>query len=204
MRSTGLFARLVVSLGLWLVSTSVFAVMSIPYGWYLEANAGSANLTKKSYPGDASTSGLGGNVNFGYKFFPYMGVEAGYSQYPNSTISTPSSVIPPNAKAATDKHYSYDLAVKGIYPICQTGLELFGKLGGGHVTSNMNIKNATAAAAIGVSAGNHNDTSYYLGAGAQYYFIPELAVVVQWQRANGSSATGTWDLYSGGLSLLVG
>ena len=54
------------------MSTSAFAIMSAPDGWYLEANAGSTNLSNKSYPGNSSSSGIGGNANLGYKFMPYF------------------------------------------------------------------------------------------------------------------------------------
>jgi hypothetical protein len=42
-----------------------------------------------------------------------------------------------------------------------------------------------------------------LGAGAQYYFMQEFAVVAQWARARGNSDTnGTMDLYSIGISFI--
>lgn len=199
MQGTRFNVRAMLGLVALLTASSVLADMSIPYGWYLEGNLGSTNLTKKSYPGSASTSGLGGNANIGYKFFPYLTGEVGYTQYANTSVDAPDGT-----KAATDKHYSYDIAVKGILPIYQSGVELFAKLGGEHINSAVNITNATAANSIGIGSGNHNAVGVYMGAGAQYYFIPELAGVVQWQRASGSNSTGTLDLYSGGISLLVG
>lgn len=198
MQGKRLMVRFMAGLAASLAMSSVFAVMSIPYGWYIEGNAGSTTLTKKSYPGSASSSGLGGNVNIGYKFIPYLAAEAGYSLYANTSITAPSGT-----KAATDRHYSYDLALRGILPIYKSGVELFAKLGGSHVTSNININSNLAASQIGLTPSNHNDVNFYLGGGVSYYFMPELSLVAQWQRANGTSGTGTMDLFSGGLSLLV-
>lgn len=198
MQGKRLVVRFMTGLAASLAMSSVFAVMSIPYGWYIEANAGSTTLTKKSYPGSASSSGVGGNVNIGYKFIPYLAAEAGYSQYANTSINAPSGT-----KAATDKHYSYDLALRGILPIYKSGVELFAKLGGVHISSNVNINNNLAASQIGITSSNHNDVNFYLGAGVSYYFMPEFAAVAEWQRANGTSGTGTIDLFSGGLLLLV-
>ena len=198
MRVTRLLVSTLIGLAGLCITSSALAAMSIPYGWYLEANLGSTHLTGKSYPGSASASGIGGNANIGYKFFPYLAAEVGYTQYANTSIN-----VANGTKAATDKHYSYDIAMRGILPVYTTGLEVFAKLGGQHLNSALNINNALAATQLGLVSSNHNTVNLYMGAGIQYYFIPELAAVVQWQRAKGSSGTGTLDLFSGGLSLLV-
>lgn len=191
--------RLGLLLALLLMTSSVFAgQMSMPYGWYIEANAGSSHLSEKSYPGSASSSGIGGNGNIGYKFMPYFAIEAGYSMYPNTDIDSNGT------QAATDKHYSYDLAAKGILPITDSGFELLAKLGAARVSSHVTIDNQDAANQIGIGSGSHSSTGIYIGAGGQYYFLPELAVVVQWQRATGNSSTGTFDLVGGGLNFIFG
>jgi hypothetical protein len=184
-------------LALCAMAMPALAVMSVPYGWYLEANAGSTHLSNKNYPGSSSSSGLGGNANLGYKFMPFVAAEIGYTQYANTSIKLG------NTTAGQDKHYSYDIAARGILPVYTTGLEAFAKLGLQHLNSSLNIDNSAAAAAIGLGSSTHNTVSAYTGAGVQYYFIPELAAVVQWQRAWGNSSTGTMDLFTGGLSFLV-
>lgn len=180
------------------LTTSAFAMMSVPNGWYLEANAGSANLSNKSYPGSSSSSGIGGNANIGYKFMPYLAGEIGYSMYPNTSIKNNAGT-----KAGSDKHYSYDIAAKGIVPISASGFEIFAKVGVARVANSMTINNSAAASAMGLSSSSHSATGLYLGAGGQYYFMPEMAVVVQWQRAQGNSSTGTEDLLSGGFSFII-
>ena len=179
------------------VSQAAFAVMSVPDGWYLEGNAGSSSLSKKHYPGSASSSGIGGNANLGYKLMQYLGIEIGYSQYSNTRIQAPNGT-----RAATDKHYSYDLALKGILPIVDSGFEAFAKIGPERISSSVSINNQTAANSIGIARSSHSTSGLYIGAGGQYYVMPELAIVVQWQRAQGNSSTGTENLFSGGLSFI--
>lgn len=180
------------------VSASSFAAMSVPFGWYLEGNVGSSNLSNLNYVGSSSSSGIGGNANFGYKFMPYFALEAGYTQYANSSIKDNNGT-----KAGTGKHYSYDLAGRGIIPLGGAGFELFGKLGIQRINSKISINDNNAAQQLGLSSSQHNTTGLYLGAGAQYYVMPELAINVQWQRAQGNSNTGTEDLFSGGLSFII-
>lgn len=173
-----------------------WAIMSVPNGWYAEGNVGTSRLSNKTYPGSASKSGLSGNLNVGYKLMPFAGIEIGYTYYSSTTIKAS------GVKAGTDKHYSYDIAAKGILPFSNTGFELFAKLGAARSSSQLRVNNATAAASVGLAASTHSAVGYYMGLGGQYYFMPEFALVAQWQRAVGDSKTGTLDLYSAGLSFL--
>ncbi|MFZ2316151.1 MAG: outer membrane beta-barrel protein [Gammaproteobacteria bacterium] len=179
------------------MATPALAVMSVPFGWYLEGNVGSSHLSNVNYSGSSSSSGVGGNANLGYKFMPYFAMEAGYTQYANSSIKDNTGT-----KAASVKHYSYDLAGRGIFPITDSGFELFAKLGVQRINAKTSISDQTAANNLGISSSQHNTTGLYLGAGGQYYMMPELAVNVQWQRAQGNSNSGTEDLYSVGLSFI--
>lgn len=181
------------------IAAPAYAVMSLPFGWYLEGNAGSTILTEKSYPGNDSSSGIGYNANVGYKFMPYLAMELGYSRYADTVIKNSAG-----NKAGTDSHQSWDLAGKGIIPVYETGFEVFAKLGAQRISSDIQIANQTIANSIGLNNTGHSDTNLYFGVGAQYYFMPELAVVGQWQRAVGNSNTGTLSLLSGGLSFIFG
>lgn len=180
------------------LTTPALALMSAADGWYLEGNVGSTKLTNKSYPGSASTSGIGGNVNLGYKFMPYIATELGYTRYANTGIKVD------NTNVATDRHYSYNIAIKGILPITTSGFELFGKVGAERVNSSVSYDNGNAglAQSVGLGDTSHSHTGVYLGAGGQYYFMPEAAIVGQWQVAQGSSATGTMALLSIGMSFI--
>lgn len=181
-----------------LVALPAFASLSIPNGWYVEGNAGGGKLSDFSTNGKvSSSSGIGWNVNAGYKFMPYLSAELGYTQYPNAKIEDQFGTT-----AAKTGHYSYDFAAKGVVPIVASGLEAFAKLGVQRSVSTFSIQNATAVNNINLNTNRHSDTGLYMGLGAQYYFSPELAGVAQWARAKNNNKVGTLDLYSVGLSII--
>lgn len=200
MQGKRLLTAVISGLAMLSLSDSALAIMSVPAGWYIEGNLGSAHLSNKNFGRRSSStaSGLGGNVNLGYKFMPYLGMEMGYSQYPTTNVKDQFG-----NKAGTDKIYSYGLAGRGILPIVDSGFELFAKLGVQRINSHISTTNQTAANNIGLSNGHHSATGLYIGAGAQYYFMPELAVVLQWQSAQGNNSTGTENLFSLGLSFIM-
>jgi len=178
------------------MAAPALAVMSNPNGWFLEGNIGSTKLSNKSYNGSSSSSGVGYNGNLGYKFMPYFAAEAGYFRYADTKITSNGTT------AGTDKHYSWDIAFRGILPAADTGFEAFAKVGAERISSHTTIQNSTTAANIGINSGSHSNTGLFVGGGVQYYVMPELAGVVQWQRAYGNSSTGTMDLISGGISFM--
>lgn len=182
-----------------LFAVSAFAEMSLPNGWYLDANAGSTTLTSVNYPGSVSSSGIGYNANLGYKFMPYVGAEFGYTGYANSTIKNAAGT-----KASIVKHYAWDIAAKGILPFYDSGFEAYAKLGVQRLSSNLTTQDATAAAGLGLSNTSHSATGLYIGGGAQYYMTPEFSIYAQWMRAKGDSTTGTESLLSGGASFIFG
>lgn len=198
MQGKNLLAKLCGAVLLCLASTS-FAAMSFPYGWYIEGNIGSSHSSNTNYPGSTSSSGIGGNGNFGYKFMPFFATEIGYTQYANTSIKNGAGT-----KAATVKNYSYDLAGKGILPIANSPFELFAKLGVARVNAKTSINSSAAAAGLGLTSSNHSTTGLYYGIGADYSLIQAVQIVVQWQRAQGNSTTGNLDLFSGGLTFIFG
>lgn len=198
MQGNRLWLAALSGLAIFSLTTQTFAVSSNPYGWYAEANVGSTKLSNKNYPGSSSASGVGGNLNIGYKFMPFFATEIGYTQYANASVKDQFGT-----KAATVKNYSYDIAAKGIIPIQDYGLEPFAKVGIQRLNSHVSLNNQTAASNLGLSSSSHSATGLYLGVGAQYYFTPEFAAVAEWARAEGNNTTGNYDLYSLGLSFLV-
>src|SRR6185312_14148669 len=178
--------------------TSVFAVPSLPSGWYLEANGGYSRITNVNTGPDVSlsNSGLGFNVNGGYKFIPFFAAELGYTKYADSNLKFFGT------KVATISYYSYDAAAKGLLPIGDTGAELFAKLGIAHL--NASGKGASNNLGISVSSNSSSTNGYYFGLGADYSFMPAVAVNLQWQLAKGNSTIGNLNLYSLGVSYLFG
>ena len=166
--------------------TAVMAAVTLPSGWYVEGNVGAS----KAHVSGFDNTGVGGNVNVGYKFIPYFATEAGFTMYGASTLESDGDTI------ATIKHNSYDLVVKGILPISASGFDLFAKLGWAGVYSSI----------TGSSVDNSSSTAngWYYGLGGDYSFFPNIAGNIQWARAEGNHSTGYLDLYSIGITYLVG
>lgn len=182
------------------LTSSVFAAMPVPLGWYLEVNGGGSSAQDKNY-GNGTTidrSGWGWNGNIGYKFMPYFATELGYTSYAPSKIKNSSL----DTQAAKDTHYSVDLAAKGILPLTNSGAELFAKLGAARLNSHTSVTNQSAMTGLNFTVGTRNSIGYYLGLGAEYAFMPNFIGVAQWARAKGNSNTGALDLYSIGLAYI--
>jgi len=179
-------------------STMTIAAAALPTGWYIEGNVGTTRESSTLYgPGISMTNnGLGWNVNLGYKFIPFFAAEIGYTNYANGSGKYK------GVKVVKDSHYSVDLAGKAILPMFDTGFDFFAKLGLSRLQGDVSQQNGGNGTTV--NTGTHTDTSWYAGLGAEYSFVPNMAVNLQWQRANGKNATGTMDLYSAGLSYMFG
>jgi hypothetical protein len=180
------------------LTSSVFASMSAPSGWYIEGNVGSTHVSNQKNVSGANTSnsGIGGNADIGYKFMPFVAAEMGYTRYPGTTYTVAGT------KMATSTNYSYDLAVRGILPIASSGFELFAKLGAGRVSTKLSYTGSAAQMGLTGGSSSHSATGLYYAVGAQYYFMPELAVNAQWATAYGNNTTGNFSLLSGGVSFI--
>ena len=182
-----------------LTSVPAFAVMPITSGWYFEANGGTSRQQDTSNNGRLSSNmtGLGGSGNIGYKFMPYVGVEAGYTQYSLERLELN------NVTVLKNRPYDYHAAVKGIIPIGNSGFEPFAKIGYARVKTKYQVIDPALLAVSNATASNASSSGVYLGVGAEYYFMQEFAVIVQWARAKGNgSVTGEMDLYSIGASFI--
>lgn len=186
-----------------LATTSALSCMSLPSGWYAEGNIGQSKQSNRNYGGGTSSqaSGWGGSVDIGFKFMPYFGAEVGYSRYSNVNIKNSSG-----QSMARARLYSWDIAGKGIIPIVDSGFELFGKLGVARAYSKISLTNSDLVTSSGASfnTSQQTATALYIGAGADYSFLPNLSAVLQWARAKGNSNTGNLDLYSVGLNWIIG
>lgn len=190
-----LFICLLASL---LFSQAVLAAFPPPQGWYIEGNAGLSTVSSKSYNApNVRRSGMGYNINLGYKLTTFFSAEMGYTHYfPTRIYNGP--------KIGQDTHYSYDLSAKATVPISDTSVEAFGKLGVARVHSDVQITNASLASGLNLDPGTHNVTGLYMALGLAYYFAPSMAVNVQWARAHGNNQTGDLNLYAAGLSYNFG
>ena len=200
MNSTKLLVSLISGIVIIGAASPVLAAIPVPYGWYLEANAGVSQSEGKYFPGNnISTEGFGWNANAGYKLSPFFGGEIGFTDYATTYIKNSF-----NTNVANDSHYSYDVAGKVMLPIGSTGAEVFGKLGIARINSNVTVTNYGAAAlnSLTFNTGTHTATAPYFGAGADYAVLTNMFINVQWMRAKGNINTGTLDLYSLGVSYI--
>ena len=201
MKGIKLLALAVTSLAAISSATLALAAVSAPAGWYLDGNLGVSRAQNKNYGVNtkSSTQGIGWGFDVGFKFMPYFGLEAGYTNYAVTQVKNLAGT-----KVATDSHFSYDLTTKGILPISDSGVELFAKVGVARLYSHTVITNGTAASGLGIPAGKKSATGLYLGVGGDYAFTPAISMTLEWNRAKGTSATGNLDLYSVGVNYTFG
>ena len=180
-----------------LITSTAFAVQPIPTGWYLEGNIGKSKTHDVNYGTglSVSNSGLGWNINGGFKFIPYFAAEVGYTRYSDTTVKSGGTTV-----AKTDGAYAYDIAGKAILPVYDSGFELFAKLGLASIHTHTTA--STVVSGVTVNTGTDTDTAPYYGVGGEYYFTMNFAGNLQWQRSAGNNSTGKLDLYSLGLSYL--
>jgi hypothetical protein len=190
------------SLIIFLFSTAVWAGCSLPSGLYLEYNWGASRTMAKSYPGVSTivNSGIGWNGTAGYKFMPYVAVEGGYTRYGDARLENSAGTT-----AARDHHYGVDVALKGIFPVMATGIELFAKAGVDRLVSSIGSVNAAASAVDGLTfdTNGHSAMGLYLAGGADYAITKSFLVNAQFSRANGNSSTGNMNLVSLGIAILL-
>lgn len=158
------------------ISGLAFADIPVARGSYADVNVGYSKIANSN--GANNVTGLGLNVNLGYKMMPFFAVEIGYTTYGASK----SSFTGANA---------FDAAIKGILPFQEVGVELFAKLGPDYV-NNSKVPN-------GVSP---NATNVYYALGGAYAMNPNMLIVVQYSQASGNSSTGNFQLLSIGASYI--
>lgn len=158
------------------LSSLAFADIPVARGSYADVNVGYSKIVNSDYMDNIT--GLGLNIDLGYKMMPFFAVEIGYTTYGASK----SSFTGANA---------IDLVIKGILPFPEVGAELFAKLGPDYV-NNGKLPD-------GVSS---NATNVYYALGGAYAMNPKMLIVLQWSQAGGNSNTGNFQLLSIGASYI--
>jgi len=183
------------SLLLFSMTTNAWAEIALPTGWYFEFNLGRSSVIGAKYVSGGSTSGsgLGWNLDAGYRFMPYLAAELGFTKYTDATGMLG------GVKVASGSQYSYDIIAKGILPINSSGFEIFAKIGAARIHSTI-----SQTGVVTVNSGTRTRTGLIVGIGADYAIYPALTTNVQWTRAKGNDATGKMDLLSIGLSYNFG
>ena len=183
-------------------STSIFAVSTLPCGWYLEGSYGVTTVSNENYSGITSedNNGQGWNLSAGYKFMKFLAIDAGYTSYDATRLKN--SV---GTTVAQVQHYSINGAVKGILPLWTTGVELYAKAGVAYLNSSVgNVDDAAAAVdSLVIDSDTKTSTGPFAGLGISYALAPEISVLLQGTRAFGSSSTGQMNLISLGFNWII-
>jgi len=182
------------------LSATNHAMMSLCDGWYADLGLGWVHEQGISNDGlTVKDVGVAGRVNIGYKFMPFVATELGYTYYGMQRFESGGQTILKN------RPYDFHFDIKGMVPIANSGFEPYAKIGVVYSKTRYQIIDSAAVIATNANTTNRSHTGLYIGAGAQYYFMPELAGFAEWARAKGSSSsTGTLDLYSFGLLFIFG
>ncbi|RJG15868.1 porin family protein [Massilia cavernae] len=143
-------------------------------GPYVGVGVASADHTfKRAGASNVDTEGYKASGKFfgGYEMDQNFGVEAGYTDFRNSTTNFVSNGI--NSRAETEGDAIY-VAAKANAPINEQ-FSVFGKLGAARTKSELRISN------IGLSSKDH-DTGVYAGLGAQYNLSQNVALTAEYER----------------------
>lgn len=129
--------------------TTVFAddMSSVNNPVYIDANAGIMNSI-----GTGTNTSFATNLNVGYMFNQYLGVEGGGFYSPVNTNNSGFSL----------NYYSFDGAVKGVLPLSNV-FDLYGKLGLAY-----NTFDASASAGGFSVSSTQNSWGALMGVGAQF------------------------------------
>lgn len=205
-----------------MLSTPVLAAQSVTTAWYVEGNVGGTTQPKNiTIYGNAVDIGvprkMGYNADVGYKLSQYFAVELGFTNYSPPNVyeflsDGNDNDINGYYKIGNMNNAAYDIAGKFIFPVYDTGLEVFGKLGVSYLMSTFSKGNVIDIYGDNDEWGegfitipqSHYATGLYYGAGFAYYFEPEWGVNIQYAQANGTSSTGSYGLISGGVTALFG
>lgn len=114
----------------------------------------------------------------GYRFTPYWGIEAGYTDLGKYDFDG-QVIADPGIVRATFKAESWNLMAVGILPVNDT-FEVFGKAGMGYWRTELEASGTFSAQnARTVKA---NGTSPVFGVGATMRLMPKLQLRLEWER----------------------
>lgn len=179
-------------------STALAAVPASEFdpGLYVGLQAG-YGLTgwKKVQGADLSVSkdgNIAGRVLVGYDFTKYWAAEAGYTYFAKKTEIKAGSTL--NGDVRTQ---AWDLVAKGKIPVVDD-FEMYGKVGVGYLMSK-GLQHTSNSFFL---KDKQNNFAGVVGAGAEYYFMPNLWMDLSWTRFMVANRCG--NLVSGGTTYTYG
>jgi len=119
---------------------------------------------------DVKDTGFAARGYLGYDLNKYLGVEAGYTYLPKTTV---------NGLPGDIKNYTVDLLAKLSVPVTNV-FSLYAKAGGAYYNAKFDDN-------IGSFSNNHIGPAF--GVGASYEVVPNLAIDLSWMRFSGQSRT---------------
>ena len=158
------------------MTNAAFAAIPIARGGYVEGLIGYSKVEDASGLDDAN--GLGANVNLGYKLLPFIAVEGGYATYGASNSSFTGA-------------FTWDIAIKGIVPFSEAGVEAFAKFGPAYIY-NQNVPDD----------GCKYTTNIMYGFGGSYAYRSNMLFNIAWTKSIGNSDTGDFQLLGLGITYM--
>lgn len=128
---------------------------------------------------------IAGRALVGYDFTKYWAAEAGYTYFgKKAEIKNGSTVM------ADVRTQAWDLVAKGKIPVVED-FEMYGKVGVGYLMSKGLRKDDTSANTF-FYKDKQNNFAGVVGAGAEYYFMPNLWMDLSWTRFMVTNRCGSY------------
>jgi len=175
-------------------STALAAVPASEFdpGLYVGLQAGYGLSGWKRVNGNAvdvsnsSANNIAGRVLVGYDFTKYWAAEAGYTYFFKKAQLKAGSVLEGDVRTQ-----ALDLVAKGKIPVVDQ-FDMYGKAGIGYLMS----KGLQHTANIEFAKDKQNNFAGVVGAGAEYYFMPNLWMDLSWTRFMVATGCGSSNGYT--------
>jgi OOP family OmpA-OmpF porin len=155
------------------------ALPAMAQNFYAGASVGRSEQKLNTTGMSISDNDTGFKVFGGYQFTPVIGVEAGYAQFGEASVSG-------GGATATAKPKSFYGAVTGTVPLTNE-ISLFGKLGAARSRTTV-----TASYLGTTESAKQNETSLLVGLGASYALNEKVSLVAEYENF-GKVAKGDGD-----------
>jgi OOP family OmpA-OmpF porin len=160
-----------------------------------------ANAFGYQYSSHINTDGLAGRVFGGFQFNPNLAAEVGYSMFSDSktTINYRGQQVF-KAKISTE---SIDAVGKLIYPISNTGFNVYAKAGAAWVLVDQDLKQIDGTNVTAISSSTDPIRPVF-GLGAGYDVTQNLTLDASFTRILGNNNLQNIDFYGAGLTYHFG
>ena len=158
-----------------------------------------------------NSSGLGGNIYFGYQYNHYLATEAGYTYMPSVNLLNKETASVGSVTATGDltlDEQAGDLVEKFMLPIASSGITLFAKGGIAYITArekaNLTVTGIGPTPIQFSDADTVNAFRPTYGAGISYDFTNSFTGNISWQRIQGNNNIQNVNLAAVGVAYHFG